>query len=325
MYLDAVLGDFIVPVGAPMLKQLAAQKEGMEPKGLALRRRQAVWALANLGENVKLFDGLPDRDRAAALDQMRVALWDAAQPGGGRDDFLKLSADDKDAALDKLDLASPAAQSAHADWLRDALHALRKRADKQYDDMGVGDVLIACSEEKDDPYLRELSAFAMNFWRGDDAANARMEKRLVAATYDDGSGQNKLAELSEEKDESPNAPVCKPAGLQIEYNAAVAMARFGGKDVRLDVLKDMLDENALKNKFVLRPRDLGNDPSQDKSNDEVIGQTLTNALKAVAELHALRPEMDLSRLKPAVDALASGSGNPAVRAEAEATRLALGK
>ena len=57
----------------------------------------------------------------------------------------------------------------------------------------------------------------------------------------------------------------------------------------------------------------------------MIGLTLTNALKGVAELHRLRPDMDLSKLKPAVDALASGSGNPAVRAEAEQTRLALSK
>ena len=169
-------------------------------------------------------------------------------------DFLKLSAGDKDAALEKLDLSTDGARSAHADWLRDALRALRRRVKRENDDMGVGDVLIACSEEKGDPYLRELSAFAMNFWRGDEAANSRMEKRLVALTYDDGTGENQLAELSEAKDESPTVAVSIPSGLQIQYNAAVALARFGSKDVRLDMLKDMMDENTLKSKFVLRPR-----------------------------------------------------------------------
>ena len=57
----------------------------------------------------------------------------------------------------------------------------------------------------------------------------------------------------------------------------------------------------------------------------MIGQTLNNTLKAVAELRVLQPKMDLSSLKPAVDALASGSGNPAVRIEAEKTRLVLNK
>ncbi len=253
-FLTASLGDFMVPVGAAALKEIASEKEGLDLKALVLRRRQAVWALANLGENLKRFDALTGPEKDAVLDRMRVALWDAARPGGDRGDFLKLSAEDKDAALDRLDLASEAARSAHADWLRDALRALRRRVKGEGDDMGVGDVLIACSEDKDDPYLRELSAFAMNFWRGDEAADARMEERLVALTYDDGAGENKLAELSEEKEESPTVAVSVPAGLQIQYNAAVALARFGAKDVRLDMLKDMLDENKLKKEFVLRPR-----------------------------------------------------------------------
>ncbi len=81
----------------------------------------------------------------------------------------------------------------------------------------------------------------------------------------------------------------------------------------------MLDENYLRDNLILRPRNGG---SPDRPNEEVIGQTLTNALKAVAELHKLRPDVDLSTLKPEVDALAA-SGNPDVRTEAEKTKLAL--
>ena len=106
--------------------------------------------------------------------------------------------------------------------------------------------------------------------------------------------------------------------MQVRFNAAVALARFGAKGARVDVLKDMLDENYLRDNLVLRPRDGG----PDRPNEEVIGQTLTNALKAVAELRKLRPDMDLSPLKPEVDALAA-SGNPDVRTEAEKTKLAL--
>ncbi len=301
-FLTAALGDFMVPVGAPVLKELAAptpnpeEKENredkdMEPKGLALLRRQAVWALANLGENLKRFDA-------------------PAPP-------------EKDAVLDKLQAAQ--ATGEHADWLDGAAKALRRRVKGENDDLGVGKVLIACSKDKDDAYLRELSAFAMNFWRGDAAANADMEEALADLTRDPGDGDKQLADAAGEKDEGPTVAVSKPPGLQIQYNAAVALARFGAKDVRLDMLKDMLDENKLKKAFVLRPRERGRDgdASEDRPNDEVVGQTLTNALKAVAELHGLRPDMDLSSLKPAVDALASGSGNPAVRVEAEKTRLAL--
>ena len=290
-FLTASLGDFMVPVGAPVLKELAADQEGVDPKVLVLRRRQAVWALANLGENLKRFDALTDEE--------------------------------KNAVLGKLDAAAQAAGE-HADWLRAALDALRKRPKNESDDLGVGKTLIDCSKDKDDPYLRELSAFAMNFWRGDETANAAMEERLADLTRDDGAGDKGLIDASEEKDQGPTVAVSRPSGLQIEYNAAVALARFGSKKVRLDMLRDMLDEEGLKTRLVLHPRDRADeDKSQDRPNDEVIGQTLTNTLKAVAELHKLRPDLDLSSLKASVDALASGSGNPAVRTEAEKTRLAL--
>ncbi len=42
-FLTASLGDFLVPVGAPVLKEIAAGKDGLDPKALVLRRRQAVW------------------------------------------------------------------------------------------------------------------------------------------------------------------------------------------------------------------------------------------------------------------------------------------
>ena len=313
-YLSACLGGFMVPVGAPVLKELATQDRGIEPKALALQRRQAVWALANLGENLKRFDKLSGPQKDAVLDQMRVALWDAAG-GGDRQEFLKLSADQKDAALAKLDAP---AQSQHADWLRDALRCLRERSQGVDNDMGVGDALIACSRDRDDPNLRELSAFAMNFWRGDDAANARMEKALVALIQDAGEGDDQLTGAADEKNGGPTESVSKVPGLEVRFNAAAALARFGSKDARLDVLKDMLDENYLRSNFVLRPRNGG----PDRPNEEVVGQTLTNALKAVAELHKRRPDMDLSSLKPAVDALAA-SGNPDLRSEAEKTKLAL--
>lgn len=313
-YLSACLGGFMVPVGAPVLKELAVQKEGIDPVALALQRRQAVWALANLGENLKRFDKLSGPQKDAVLDQLRVALWDAAG-GGDRVGFLKSSAAEKDAALEKLDAP---AQPQHADWLRDALRCLRKRAQGVDDDMGVGYALIACSRDRDDAYLRELSAFAMNFWRGDAAANARMVDALGALIQDDGEGNDILAGLAGEKNNDPTEAVSKIPGLQVRFNAAVALARFGAKGARVDVLKDMLDENYLRDNLVLRPRAGG----PDRPNEEVIGQTLTNALKAVAELHELRPDMDLSTLKPEVDAL-TASGNPDVRTEAEKTKLAL--
>ena len=116
---------------------------------------------------------------------------------------MKMSADEKDAALAKLHVSSQAGTPTGCATPCNA----RDRAKGISDDMGVGDVLIACSRDKDDPYLRELSAFAMNFWRGDAAANARMEEALLALTHDDGAGEDKLSELSEDQEESPTADV----------------------------------------------------------------------------------------------------------------------
>ena len=88
--------------------------------------------------------------------------------------------------------------------------------------MGVGGVLIACSEDKHDSYLRELSALAMNFWRGDGKADADMDKRLVALTSDPGDGEKDLHNLSEDKERRPTVAASNPRGLQIAYDAAVA-------------------------------------------------------------------------------------------------------
>ena len=57
-----------------MLKELASQKESIDPKIRALQRRQAVWALANLGENLKRFDKLDGPKKEAVLDRLRRRL-----------------------------------------------------------------------------------------------------------------------------------------------------------------------------------------------------------------------------------------------------------
>src|SRR5579883_1908380 len=55
LFLAAALSDFHVPVGAPILCAIGAHKETFDLKGDTLRRRQAVWALAKLGENARGF------------------------------------------------------------------------------------------------------------------------------------------------------------------------------------------------------------------------------------------------------------------------------
>jgi hypothetical protein len=67
-------------------------------------------------------------------------------------------------------------------------------------------------------------------------------------------------------------------------------------------------------------------PGGEESPDEAtVTQTVLNGLKAVGELARRRPEMraKLSGLLPLVEALAQGN-NPALSAEAQQTKLALG-
>jgi hypothetical protein len=285
-YLASGLGGFVVPAGAPLLGELAGEEAGLAPGPRAARRRVAVWALANLGENLKRFDALPAPRQDAAL----AALAKAADGDDARS----------------------------AEWARAARRCLEARRDGRADAMGVDAALAKCAGADDDPYLRELAAFAMNFWRGDASAERRMEDALARLQSDDGRGEDRMDELSEDAPADSRA-VTRTPGLRVRFNAAVALARRGSPKVNLFLLKDMLDPVFLREELLVLPKS-----GPDKPDPASVSQTLVTALKAVAELHRQRPETDLSELRPAIDALASDP-NPVLREEAEKTRSALGK
>jgi len=118
-----------------------------------------------------------------------------------------------------------------------------------------------------------------------------------------------------------------PNGFEIRYQAAVALARTGSDRVkdRLDVLAEMLDEDQQLRNFRTSIVDGREVAEKDARPDPVAARTaVESALKAIVELHRKRPEMDLSSLMPAIDKLTQ-SGNPALRLEAEKTKLALAK
>jgi hypothetical protein len=268
VYLSACLGNFAVPVGVPLLCDLATRTDGADAETLRLRHRQAVWALANLGENLKRFDRLTPERRAQVLAQ----LDEESQVPGERGSQAQLA----------------------LGYLRD-LPARRA--------LGVDVALAKCATDAD-PFVRELAAFALNFWEGDAEENALMERTLVRLMHDDGHGG---------EDGSGRG------GLTIRYNAVVALARRGSDQVRLDLLRDMLDDEQQLQLFRTKLQDGRDVP------DQAAARTATvNALKAVADLHRRRPERDLSSLHDAIDALAKNP-NPVLKAEAERTRLALAR
>ncbi|HYT89981.1 MAG TPA: hypothetical protein VEL76_14845 [Gemmataceae bacterium] len=163
LFLIACMGDFTIPVGAPLLGEVALKDTGAEIKGVTLRRRRAVWALANLGDNFK-----------------RRYLGERSETP--KPDEKVLSAEQKAAII--AELQDEVKQGGkRAEWARAALRPLQGQPS------GVDAVLERCASA-DDPYLRSLIAHALNFWDGD-----RVEPTLLRLARDDGHG--KILEITE--------------------------------------------------------------------------------------------------------------------------------
>jgi hypothetical protein len=117
-----------------------------------------------------------------------------------------------------------------------------------------------------------------------------------------------------------------PKGWQIRYNANLALAVKGSKQVRLDLLREMLDEQKQLKNFRVRLQS-----GQEVPDETGARRTVLNTLKAIAEWHqkldvvkALGADNQaLAKVYGAIDDLAQNSPNIVVRQEAERTRQAL--
>jgi hypothetical protein len=285
-FLSACLGNFMVPVGAPILKELAVQQDGLEPEALGERRRQAVWALANLGRNLERFDALSGEQKTEVIDRLETA----------------------------------ARQGEHSSWARTAQEYLQRQQEGRPDVLGIDKTMETCAEAED-PALREVAALAMNFWSGTAVENAHLEAILVKLSHDSGRGEDQLARLVENNEDSKDSrAVTKKPGFRVQANATIALARRGSPKVRLDLLQEMLDEKELRKIFLVEDRKTG----FVQPEEALVVLTVENTLKALVKLHQKRPEMNLSSLMPIVEDL-TRSSNQSLRASAEETRLALGK
>jgi hypothetical protein len=287
MYLGGSLGNFVVPVGVSVLKQLATQTSGMEANALAERRGRALFGLAVSGENLKKYDALPDSEKDRIDEELT-------------------------AALDKPNLAK---------WAKPMLDYLKQRRQGKADSLGVAEVLARCSEEED-PYLRELTALASNFWHGTAREQAMIEQLLVRLSTDAGTGEDLLRErLAKNPDAKRSIALSKKPGYQVQVNANLALARRGSPRVRVDLLEEMLDADTLSEVFVIR-RVGGKEANNEQPDEALVVATITGALRATAELRRQRPEMKLGRIAEKVEALTK-SKNVTLRTEAELTRKAL--
>jgi hypothetical protein len=147
-FLAACLASMTIPAGVEPLKQMATAT-GNDPKSVAQTRRQAVWMLANLADNLKRWQALPAAKREGILTTLRQ---EAAGTG-------------------------PRATTAGltADYLEGKK------------DQGVIAALAKCADA-DDPDLRKYTAYALAIWEGSPAENELAEKTLVKLSRDDGHG-----------------------------------------------------------------------------------------------------------------------------------------
>jgi hypothetical protein len=129
------MGDFVVPVGIPLLSDIVRRADSPDPKAI-LRRRQALSALVNLGNNIKGFHELP----APQQEEILVLLGKEAGSANPR----------------------------RAAWARHGLAYLDKRRlpPESSEALVQMDQVLAQVAGDSDQFLRELVAFAFNFWDG---------------------------------------------------------------------------------------------------------------------------------------------------------------
>jgi hypothetical protein len=148
-YLASALGDFLVPVGLPLLAEMTLRADSPDVKGNTLQRRKALWSLANLGANTRGFAKLPSEKQAEVLQTLR---------------------------------AEAAGASPRAAWAGTALFYIDPTAPDSPAVVHADQVLARCAEAAD-RYLREQVALALNFWDGPLA-----EPTLLKLAADDGHG-----------------------------------------------------------------------------------------------------------------------------------------
>ncbi len=154
-FLTSAMGDFVVPVGIPLLCAMALAANSPDVKGNTDQRRKAVWALGNLGKNLKSFGKMPAEQRTVIQDYLR----DEAAANGPR-----------------------------AFWARTGLCYLdpkvagRKGPKLPKGIVDVNQVLVRLARD-DDPFIRRMTALVLNFW---DSPLA--EQTLLELTRDNGHG-----------------------------------------------------------------------------------------------------------------------------------------
>ena len=264
VYLSSCVASSIIPVGAPLLGDMAAGTEGVDPESSAQRRRWAMWDLGKLGDNVLRFD--------------------------------KLKPEQQDAILNALTEQAASPRSSFAAWAERARMYFRGPQNHSLQALGI-EKDFAQAAVSPDAFLRQLTALALVFWQGTPQESERIEELLLRLAHDDGHGEDVIRKT--EAEASSDKAITKIPGLRTRFNAVLALAHRGSAKVRLGVLQQMLDEPSLRENFLIEAKGGVQTPDL-----PMIQQTIEAALQALVRLHERQPKLDLSSLTPALDTLA---------------------
>ena len=163
----SALGGFVVPAGAPLLCEIATEKDGPNVKQSTLRRRRAVWALANIGANyLRQYKG-------EDIEYLKVKY----QIDKSRSEKFKILTEADREQITEVLSEEMKKNTSRGKWAKDCYYFLTEEKP-----LPVIDALDKCSK-MEDTFLRGQVALALNFWRGD-----RVEAILIRLANDDGFG-----------------------------------------------------------------------------------------------------------------------------------------
>lgn len=152
LFLASSLGDFPFAAGVPQLSELVVEDPGADVVNGALRRRRALWSLANLGDNVKKF-------------------------------ATQLKPEQQNLVLATLRTEAQSENVVRRKAAKNALFYLNEFPDLKDADIVAVDQTLDVASRADDQYLREMTALSLNFWDGPLAVAT-----LIRLSRDDGFG-----------------------------------------------------------------------------------------------------------------------------------------
>jgi hypothetical protein len=208
-FLPAALGNFYVPVGVPLFHDMIEQilrddPRAVEKEGYRLRLRNAVWALALLGEKLKRYESLPPELK----ESMRTQLQQAAE--------------------------APSATAHRRQWARLALDYLNYLPQRQGPPPELFDQVMRAlrlGSQVDDELTRSYTVLALAMWDQPAEPSDLLLRNLADSPHE-------LIVYANDRDEQTR----ERGRREIRYNAALVLARRGSPLTPWHLVEETLSE-----------------------------------------------------------------------------------